>query len=123
MLVKLCVAGIMDRNRKFIISATGIFVCFFYFGVLQEKVTKAQYITEDGEIEQFTFAMSLVFFLCVVNLIFAKVLTSTVWTAGEDSTKTSYYCINALTYVLAMTCTNMALQFVNYPTQVRVGRP
>ncbi|XP_046816980.1 solute carrier family 35 member B1 isoform X2 [Vespa velutina] len=44
---------------------------------------------------------------------------------GEDTTPTLYYAISSLTYLLAMVCSNMALQFVSYPTQVigKSGKP
>ena len=38
---------------------------------------------------------------------------------GEDKTRTIYYASSALTYLLAMVCSNLALQWVGYPTQVR----
>lgn len=37
---------------------------------------------------------------------------------GEDTTRRLYYASCALTYLLAMVSSNMALQWVNYPTQV-----
>lgn len=40
---------------------------------------------------------------------------------GHDNTRSSYYAGSALTYLLAMVSSNMALQHVNYPTQV-VGK-
>jgi len=43
---------------------------------------------------------------------------STVMKQGEDKTSRLYYASSALTYLLAMVCSNMALQWVNYPTQV-----
>ncbi|XP_017877039.1 solute carrier family 35 member B1 isoform X2 [Ceratina calcarata] len=44
---------------------------------------------------------------------------------GEDTTPKLYYILSALTYLLAMVCSNMALQFVSYPTQVigKAGKP
>lgn len=108
----------MEKNKKLLLCASGIFICYFYFGIFQENITKAQYPTPDGGTEIFTYSMTLVFMLCFINYIFAKLLTVTVLRQGEDTTKTLFYCSNALTYILAMICTNMALQFVNYPTQV-----
>lgn len=108
----------MDKNKRFIIAATGIFVCYFYFGIFQENITKANYLKSDGTTETFVYAMSLVFAMCVTNYLFAKLLTSTIVSTADDTTRTIYYCSNGLTYVLAMICTNMALQFVSYPTQV-----
>lgn len=40
---------------------------------------------------------------------------------GVDKTKSIYYASSALTYLLAMVCSNLALQWVGYPTQV-VGK-
>jgi len=37
---------------------------------------------------------------------------------GHDNTKRSYYAIGAFTYLAAMVSSNMALQHINYPTQV-----
>ncbi len=45
---------------------------------------------------------------------------STVMKQGEDKTSRMYYASSALTYLLAMVCSNMALQWVNYPTQVTI---
>ena len=39
-------------------------------------------------------------------------------TPEKDSTKTSYYAICSLTYLVAMVTSNKALSWVNYPTQV-----
>ncbi|KAJ8865505.1 hypothetical protein PR048_033748 [Dryococelus australis] len=69
--------------------------------------------------------LSLVLVQCVVNYLYAKIVLSTVMKQGEDSTRTMYYWSSALTYFLAMVCSNMALQWVNYPTQVvgKSGKP
>lgn len=37
---------------------------------------------------------------------------------GEDTTRRVYYASCSLTYLLAMVASNMALQWINYPTQV-----
>jgi UDP-galactose transporter B1 len=114
----------MEKNTKFLICAIGIFVCYFYYGVLQEKITRGVYGEDENE-EKFTCMLALVFFQCVVNYIFAKIVLATVMKQGEDSTRTLYYSSSALTYLLAMVCSNMALQWVNYPTQVvgKSGKP
>ncbi|KYN10554.1 PREDICTED: solute carrier family 35 member B1 [Trachymyrmex cornetzi] len=113
-----------SEYTKLFVCATGIFVCYFYFGMLQEKITRGQY--GDGENrEKFTYMFALVFVQCLVNYIFAKMILLTVMKQGEDTTRTVYYSLSALTYLLAMVCSNMALQFVNYPTQVigKAGKP
>lgn len=52
------------------------------------------------------------------NKYFLFTVLSTVMKQGEDKTSKLYYASSALTYLLAMVCSNMALQWVNYPTQV-----
>lgn len=42
----------------------------------------------------------------------------TVMPQGRDSTKSLYYATSSFTYLTAMITSNMALQHVNYPTQV-----
>lgn len=114
----------MEKRTKFIISAVGIFTCYFYFGILQEKLTKGIYGEGENE-ERFTCILALVFVQCVVNYLFAKVMLATFMKQGEDTTKTFYYASSSLTYCLAMVCSNMALQWVSYPTQVvgKSGKP
>lgn len=114
----------MEKNTKLLVCAVGIFVCYFYYGVLQEKITRGSYGEGENK-EKFTCMLALVFFQCVVNYLYAKLMLSTVMKQGEDNTRTLYYSSSALTYLLAMVCSNMALQWVNYPTQVvaKSGKP
>lgn len=118
----------MQKNSKFFICAAGIFICYFYFGLLQEKITRGKYDimekADDGTMitkssEKYTHMFALVFAQCVVNFLFAKGML-TVWPKSEDKTPTVYLASAALTYLLAMVCSNMALQWVPYPTQVRI---
>jgi len=105
----------MSSSKKLIIYAVGIFVCYFYFGILQEKITRSKY-GENNEYYKCTLA--LVFIQCAVNAVFAKIMLSTFMKQGHDSTSTFYYASSAFTYLTAMVSSNMALQHVNYPTQV-----
>ncbi|CAK9831264.1 Solute carrier family 35 member B1 homolog [Anthophora retusa] len=109
---------------KLLFCVVGIFVCYFHFGMLQEKITRGQYGDEKNS-EKFTYMFSLVFFQCLVNYLFAKTTLLTIMKQGEDTTPRTYYSLCALTYLLAMVCSNMALQFVSYPTQVigKAGKP
>jgi UDP-galactose transporter B1 len=59
------------------VSAAGIFVCYFYFGIMQEKITRGRYGSDvnedDGKIgERFTFTLALVAVQCIFNWLFAK---------------------------------------------------
>ncbi|XP_065163549.1 solute carrier family 35 member B1 homolog [Atheta coriaria] len=117
----------MNSNTKFIFCALGIFVSYFYFGILQEKVTKGKYpvevVQDDGTItevnEKFTFSLALVFGQCFVSYLFAK---GAVLIKGDPEDRsnglTKLYGATSLTYLLGMVCSNMALQWVPYPTQV-----
>lgn len=115
----------MNKNHKLLMCAAGIFVCYFYFGILQEKITRGTYSNEekdeDGKTiktqEKFTYMLALVCAQCIVNYIFAKGMLAA-WHLGEDKTPQVYCASAALTYLLAMVCSYMALQWVSYPTQV-----
>jgi len=68
--------AVINEKSQLLISATGIFVCYFYFGIMQEKITRGRYgelLNEDGtKGEQFTFTLALVGVQCFANWIFAK---------------------------------------------------
>ena len=82
--------------------------------------TRGKYTSGDAE-ESFTCIQALVFLQCVVNYLYALVMSKTVLQQGEDTTRSSYYAICSFTYLLAMVSSNKALSWVNYPTQV-VGK-
>nr|KAF6458870.1 solute carrier family 35 member B1 [Rousettus aegyptiacus] len=50
----------------------GVFVCYFYYGILQEKITRGKF-GEGAKQETFTYALTLVFIQCVINAVFAKI--------------------------------------------------
>lgn len=108
----------MGSSVKLLFYALGIFVCYFYYGVLQEEITKTQYGPKK---EKFVYAQSLLFFSCIMNVLFAKIMLSTFLKQGVDTTRRSYYVISAMTYLGAMLASTISLQFVNYTTQV-VGK-
>lgn len=109
---------------KFIVYSAGIFFCYFFYGIIQEKITRGKYgdlKNEDGTTgERFTCALALVCVQCFCNAIFAKGMLM-FKPQKEDTTPTSYYAVCSLTYLLAMVSSNMALRWVPYPTQV-VGK-
>jgi len=110
----------LGSNARFAVCGIGIFVCYFYFGILQEKITRGNYGEGETE-EKFTYILALVWAQCVVNYLYALVMSKTVLQQGEDTTSNSYYAICSFTYLLAMVSSNKALSWVNYPTQV-VGK-
>ncbi|KAI5636996.1 UAA transporter family domain-containing protein [Phthorimaea operculella] len=101
---------------RFVFYSGAIFMCYFIFAMLQEKITRGKY----GDGEKFTCALSLVLVQCAVNYLFAQILMLS-WKHEVDTTRRVYYFSSAMTYLLAMICSNMALQWINYPTQV-VGK-
>lgn len=118
----------MSKNTSFLFCAGGIFISYFYFGILQEKITKGTYprdvTNEEGAIEvvneKYTYALALVFILCFINYVFSKIVVYYKHEVEDKSQKslTLLYCGAAMTYLLAMVCSNMSLQWVSYPTQV-----
>ncbi|GMR42528.1 hypothetical protein PMAYCL1PPCAC_12723 [Pristionchus mayeri] len=96
---------------QFMFCAGGILLCYFYFGIQQEVVVQGKY--ENGDI--FTYTQALVFFMCVANTIFAYFMRSK---HCKDNVPTPTYAICAASYLAAMMFSNMALQFLPYPTQV-----
>jgi len=107
----------VSSGPKFALCAVGIFVCYFYYGIIQERITRVKYGEGDKE-EKFNTMSALVFFQCVVNYIFAFILSLVFSTKENDTTKSSYYAICSFTYLLAMVTSFQALSWVNFPTQV-----
>jgi len=104
----------MTENQKLTAYCLGIFICYFYYGVLQEKITRVPY----GE-EKFTYQQTLVFAQCCVNVLFAYIIIKTTQTQNEvDTTPTLMYVFCTLSYMGAMLASNTALRYINYPTQV-----
>lgn len=66
----------MNDRTKFIIYALGIFVSYFYFGILQERITRGRYGGDESgdnpeEGERFTYMMALCGIQCIVNWLYA----------------------------------------------------
>lgn len=66
----------MTDTLKLFTCSAGIFVCYFVYGILQEKITRGRYgdeLNEDGtKGERYTFTLALVGVQCAVNWLFAK---------------------------------------------------
>ena len=105
---------------RFAVCSIGIFVCYFYFGILQERIARGKYGEGENE-ERFSYTMALVFVMCAVNYVYAVIVSAIILKQGEDTTKSYYYAASSFTYLVAMVTSNKALMWVNYPTQV-VGK-
>lgn len=101
-------------NKMLLVCCLGILVCYFYYGILQEKITRGQYGEEK---EAFTYTLSLVFVQCIINTLFAK-FSLAIFRSPKDSTSKKMYAICSLTYLGAMIASNKSLEYINYPTQV-----
>lgn len=66
----------IPEKSRFLIYALGIFLCYFLYGIVQEKITRGRYgqqTNEDGSVgERFSYALALVWVQCFCNFIFAK---------------------------------------------------
>nr|XP_033773549.1 solute carrier family 35 member B1 [Geotrypetes seraphini] len=110
--------GFLSSERlRLLFCFFGVFVCYFYYGILQEGITRNKY-GEGEKQEKFRFAWSLVFIQCVINAIFAWILIQFFDATRVDRTRSWLYAACSLSYVGAMVSSNSALQFINYPTQV-----
>ncbi|XP_030379280.1 solute carrier family 35 member B1 homolog [Scaptodrosophila lebanonensis] len=114
----------MPENSRFVIYAAGIFFCYFVYGIVQEDITRGRYgdqVQPDGSIgEKYTHALALVWIQCFCNSLFAKGMLMGK-PQKEDTTHTGSYAASALSYLIGMVSSNMALRWVPYPTQV-VGK-
>lgn len=107
-------ASLWDNMRvRFMVCFLGVFVCYFYYGILQETITRGDYGAE-----KFRFARTLVLIQCIVSVLFAKILIQFFEGSKPDGTKSWLYGLCSLSYLGAMVSSNSALQYVNYPTQV-----
>lgn len=104
-------------TRKLVVCAAGIFFCYFYYGILQEKITKGEYKDSEGKDEKFHYTLCLVLVQCFINATYAKIAMS-IFPKERDTTNKGLYAACAFTYLGAMLASNHALQHVPYPTQV-----
>lgn len=110
--------SILQNERvRFAVCFLGVFVCYFYYGILQETITRGHYGDGDKK-ETFRFAQTLVFIQCIINSVFAKLLIQFFEGPRPDHTKSWLYGLCSLSYLGAMVSSNSALLYVNYPTQV-----
>ncbi|XP_076853122.1 solute carrier family 35 member B1 [Brachyhypopomus gauderio] len=105
------------ETLRFVVCFLGVFVCYFYYGILQETITRGDYGHGDQK-EKFRYATTLVFIQCIINTLFARILVHFLEGPRPDHTQSWLYVVCAITYVCAMVSSNSALQYVNYPTQV-----
>ncbi|CAJ0581191.1 unnamed protein product, partial [Mesorhabditis spiculigera] len=111
-------ASKMEPQRSFfhnslhlLICASGILICYFAFGIYQERVVKGTY----GSNDKFTYIQTLLFFVCLASAAFAKILMPK---GSRDDVPRQQYAFCAASYLGAMLSSNQALLYLPYPTQV-----
>ncbi|KAG5854791.1 hypothetical protein ANANG_G00041490 [Anguilla anguilla] len=111
-------ASLLQNERlRLLVCFIGVFICYFYYGILQETITRGVYRQGDKE-EKFTYATTLVCIQCIINACFAKILIQFFEHSNPDHTRSWLYGVCSLSYLGAMVSSNSALQYVNYPTQL-----
>ncbi|XP_072927803.1 solute carrier family 35 member B1 isoform X1 [Hemitrygon akajei] len=106
---------IQSDRLRLLLCFVAVFVCYFYYGILQEAITRSKYGEQQ---ETFVYAKSLVFVQCIINAIFAKLMLQLFEKASVERTPHWLYAVCSMSYLGAMVSSNSALQYVNYPTQV-----
>jgi UAA transporter family len=130
----------LRQRLKLIVVSVGCFVCYTILGILVESIFKGDY--RDGQIkENFKFPSTFVWLQCTFYLLFAKgkvplnlnraiLALSNQFTRAvilltrdhaRNETGQAYFATMAVFHSLGHVMTNMALQYISYPTQV-VGK-
>ncbi|BES97081.1 unnamed protein product [Nesidiocoris tenuis] len=102
-------------SLKFLGIAGGIFVSFWVFGVVQERLFKGTFGPEN---ERFTFVMTLLSVNQLASLIYSYCMLKIRGGTSEARVPAVYRLSIALTFALAMVASFMALHWVSYPAQV-----
>jgi solute carrier family 35 (UDP-galactose transporter), member B1 len=100
-------------NFKLLFYSLGVFFTYFYYGIIQEKITKSRYGV-DGE--KFRCVASMIFIQCIINAAASWLM---LWFFKETCNTPKFnMALCALSYIGAMFTSNFSLQHVSYPTQV-----
>jgi UDP-galactose transporter B1 len=96
-----------------------VYVFFILFGIAQERINTREY---GATRERMTHTLALIAAQCSTNALFAL---GALWLAPAVAGKRAYMAPLAIgkmsaSYIGAMFASNLALQFINYPTQVLV---
>ncbi|XP_077996584.1 solute carrier family 35 member B1-like isoform X2 [Glandiceps talaboti] len=112
-------ADVVEGSRlKLLACFFGIFISYFFYGIVQEKITRGKY-GEGDDAEYFKYTLSLVFSQCIINALVAKIcLHVNTPKHAIDPTPNTFYASCAFSYIGAMVASNWALRHVSYPTQV-----
>ena len=80
--------------------------------------TRKKYVGDDPkEVEHFTYMQALVFIQCAINTVVAYTAKKYSTPHSLDNVPPYLYSACSVSYFLAMLFSNLALEWVNYPTQ------
>eukprot|EP00474_Spongospora_subterranea_P008821 CRZ09279.1 hypothetical protein [Spongospora subterranea] len=99
--------------------SSAIYLCFLSFAIVQERLYRTSHGPDN---ERYTFTVFLVFCQCFCNALVAGILKVVFARTNSSNLSSSVpikdYLMISSAYIGAMLSSNMALRFVNYPTQV-----
>jgi UDP-galactose transporter B1 len=107
---------VFSLDLRFLICFGGIFFSYLIYGILQENV----YVTEYGpNKERFKFTLFAVLAQSVMGTLVARLVMALLPRSEVSSSESlrSYFWSSA-SQTAALICSNHALQFIDYPTQV-----
>eukprot|EP01111_Echinosteliopsis_oligospora_P009181 TRINITY_DN2652_c0_g1_i1.p1 TRINITY_DN2652_c0_g1~~TRINITY_DN2652_c0_g1_i1.p1 ORF type:complete len:343 (-),score=79.63 TRINITY_DN2652_c0_g1_i1:12-977(-) len=104
----------MKEEVKLVIGVSGIYVFYLMYGIYQENVTSHKFGEEQ---ERFKYTSFVLFFQSIINAVCAFGVIK-VMGLKEDKTPKSVYAASSLSSIFAMFCSNQALMYVDYPSQV-----
>uniref|UniRef100_A0A914HL83 Uncharacterized protein n=1 Tax=Globodera rostochiensis TaxID=31243 RepID=A0A914HL83_GLORO len=103
------------RALNLLFCASGIIICYGVFSVFQEKITQRLFGEKK---ERFVYMQALVFCQCATNLLVAWYVLRRNARKSLDNVPNYLYSMCSTSYFLAMLFSSLALEWVNYPTQV-----
>eukprot|EP00698_Gefionella_okellyi_P024586 TRINITY_DN8723_c0_g1_i1.p1 TRINITY_DN8723_c0_g1~~TRINITY_DN8723_c0_g1_i1.p1 ORF type:complete len:363 (-),score=51.00 TRINITY_DN8723_c0_g1_i1:51-1052(-) len=98
---------------KLVVCSLGIYFFYFLYAVAQEHIALSRYGETEERYEDYFF---ILFVQCIINALVASV--GLAFGSSGAKVPARNYIVIAISYVFAMYCSNAALSYVNYPTQV-----
>ena len=99
------------------ICAFGVFFFYFYYGIQQEKIFRTKH-GPPGKEERFDFVMTALFLQSLCSCVVAFLSLKLYGERTDDILRKGQFPLLSAAYLGAMFCSNWALKYVNYPTQV-----
>uniref|UniRef100_A0A8B9HUQ5 Solute carrier family 35 member B1 n=1 Tax=Astyanax mexicanus TaxID=7994 RepID=A0A8B9HUQ5_ASTMX len=62
----------LNERVRFAVCFLGVFICYFYYGILQETITRGDY-SQGEKKEKFRYATTLVLIQCIISSVFARI--------------------------------------------------